>query len=70
MSELVTEARGEWWSASTWEWKPLQGCAGPVPRAVEMAREERAQALRVSERAAPVRVIDASGAVVQQWGRP
>lgn len=75
MSELVTEARAEYWATNKRKWLPLYKRTGTVPAVVEMGRTARALELQGHEKrprckACPVRVVDSTGTVVAQWGRP
>lgn len=71
---MITEARVEAHVGKR-GWLPVKGQSGTVPFAVERGRSFRAGSLQDVEEgrrkaSAPVRVVDSSGAVVAQWGKP
>lgn len=73
MSGLVTEARVEIFmpDGATRTWRACCKDSMSVPEAVEHGRHVRCNYLTHADPiTSPVRVIDAAGAVVEQWGRP
>lgn len=72
---MITEARVEVHIEKISGWLPATKpngalSEGTIPHAVEQGREHYAYFLKHYTQASPVRVVDSSGAVVAQWGRP